>query len=70
MKNENDVWMMKNIIKDLGYTGREDRDSERKTFFTITLPKLIDETQNGTIDESTQRIQWFTRRSIKNYYTI
>ena len=39
MKNENDILMMNNIIRDLGYTGREDRDSKRKTFFTKTLPK-------------------------------
>ena len=38
MKNENDILMMNNIIEDLGYTGRKDRDSERQTLFTITLP--------------------------------
>ena len=34
MRNENDVLMMNNLIRDLGYTGRGDRQSNRKTFFT------------------------------------
>ena len=34
MKDENDILMMYNIIRDLGYTGDSDRDSKRKTFFT------------------------------------
>ena len=33
MKNEDDISMMYNIIRDLGYTGRRDRPSNRKTFF-------------------------------------
>ena len=45
--------MVNNIIRDLGYTGREDRDSKTKTFFTITLPKLVEENQNKTFDEIT-----------------
>ena len=48
MKNENDILMMYNIIRDLGYTGVGDRDSKRKTFFSKTLPKLADEIQNRT----------------------
>ena len=51
MKDEKDILMMYNIIRDLGYTGRGDKSSKRKTFFTITLPKLVDEIQNKTIDE-------------------
>ena len=39
MKNENDILMMDNIKSDLGYTGIGDRQSNRKTFFTITIPK-------------------------------
>ena len=54
MKNENDILMMIIIIRDLGYTGREDRGSKRKTFFTITLPKLVEEIQNKTFDEITE----------------
>ena len=53
MKNESDILMMNNIIRDLGYTGREDRNSKRKIFFTITLPKLVEEIQNKTFDEIT-----------------
>ena len=53
MKNESDFLMMNTFIRDLGYTGREDRYSERKTFFTITLPKLVEENQNKTFDEIT-----------------
>ena len=51
MKNENDILMMNNIINDLGYPGVGDRDSKRETFFTIKLPKLVDEFQNKTFDE-------------------
>ena len=42
---------MNNIINDLGYTGIGDRDSISKTFFTETLPKLVEEIQNKTFDE-------------------
>ena len=48
MKNESDILMINNIIRDLGYTGIGDRPSARKTFFTITLPKLVEELQNKT----------------------
>ena len=51
MKNKNDILMMNKIINGLGYTGVGDRDSKRKTFFTITFPKLVDEIQNKTFDE-------------------
>ena len=51
MKNENDNLMMNNIIRDLGYTGYVYRDSKRKTFLIITLPKLVHEVQNRTFDE-------------------
>ena len=33
-KDENDISMMYNIIRDLGYNGTGDRDSKRKIFFT------------------------------------
>ena len=39
MKNENDILMMNNVIRKLGYTGRADRDSKRKTFFTKKTSK-------------------------------
>ena len=51
MKNEKDILMMNNIIRDLGYTGDGDRDSKRKTFFLKKLPKLVEDIQNKTFDE-------------------
>ena len=53
MKKESDDLIMYNIVRDLGYTGIGDRDSKRKTFFTIRLPKLVEEIQNKTIEEIT-----------------
>ena len=53
MKNENDILMLNNIIRDLGYTGTGDRDSKRKKFFTKTLPKLSGDIQNRTFEEIT-----------------
>ena len=53
MKNENYILTMYNIVRDLGYTGVDDKKSNRKTFFTITLPKLFDDIQNKTFDEVT-----------------
>ena len=53
MKDENDILMMYNIIRDLGYNGEGDRDSKRKTFFLKKLPKLVEDIQNKTFDEIT-----------------
>ena len=53
MKNENDILMLNNIIRDLGYTGRGDYQSKRKTFLTETHPKLVEEIQNRTYEEIT-----------------
>ena len=53
MKDENDILMMFNIIKDIGYNGIGDRDSKRKTFFTKKLPKLVEDIQNKTFNEIT-----------------
>ena len=53
MKNENDILMMYNIINILGYTGIGDKPSKRKTFFTITLPQIVEEVQNKTFEEIT-----------------
>ena len=50
-KDEKDILMMHNNKNDLGYTGVEDRPSNRKTFLTITLPKVVDGIQNRTFDE-------------------
>ena len=51
MKDENDILMMYNIIRDIGYNGIGDRDSKRKIFFTKKLPKLVEDIQNKTFDE-------------------
>ena len=72
MKNENDILMMNNIIKVLAYTGVEDRDSKRKTFFTKTLPKLFDEIQNRTFDEfdlEGQGVKLIIPSNINDIYT-
>ena len=53
MKKEDDFLMMYNVIRDLGYPGIGDRQSNRKTFFTLTLLKLVEEFQNKTFDEIT-----------------
>ena len=52
MKDENDILMMYNIIRDLRYNGTGDRDSKRKTFFTKKPPKLVEDIQNRIFDES------------------
>ena len=54
MKDENDILMMYNIIRDLVYNGTGDRDSKRKKFFTKKLPKLVEDIQNRTFDEITE----------------
>ena len=51
MKKESDILMISKIFNDLGYTGIGDRESKRKTFFTKTLPKLVEKIQNKTFDE-------------------
>ena len=53
MKNEHDILMLNNIIRDLEYTGIGHYTSKRKTFLTITLPKLVEEIQNKTFEEIT-----------------
>ena len=53
MKDENDILMMYNIIRDLRYNGTGDRDSKRKTFFTKKLPKQVEDIQNKTFEENT-----------------
>ena len=42
---------MNNIVRELRYTGVGDRDSKRKTFFTKTLPKLVEEIHKKTFNE-------------------
>ena len=52
MKNESDISMMNNIIKDLDYTGKGDTSIKRKKNFTIELPRRVEEIQNKTFDET------------------
>ena len=46
MKNEENNLMIYNIVRGLGYTGVGDKNSNRKTFFTKTIPELVDDIQN------------------------
>ena len=52
MKNEDDMLTMY-IIRDLGYTSVGDKKTNRKTFFTTTLPTVVDDIQNKIFDETT-----------------
>ena len=65
MKDENDILMMYNIIRDLGYTGDGDRDSKRKIFFNKKLPKLVEDIQNKTFDEITDDSDGLQREGVK-----
>ena len=65
MKNENVILMMNIIIRDLGYTGLRDYPSKRKTFFTKTLPKLIEEIQNRTFEEIINDSDVLQREGVK-----
>ena len=53
MKDETDILMMFNIIRDLGYNGIGDRDSKQKIFFTKKLPLLVEDIQNKTFEDIT-----------------
>ena len=53
LKNENDILMLYNIMKDLGYTGISDIKSKRKTFLSEKLPKLVEKIHNKTFEEIT-----------------
>ena len=57
MKNENDILMLNNIIRDLGYTGIGDYPSKRVIFFKTKLPKLVEEIQNKTFEEINDDLQ-------------
>ena len=65
MKNEDDILTTCNIVRDLGYTGVGDKKSNRKTFFTITLPKLVDDIQKKTSDEITDDSDDLQREGVK-----
>ena len=51
MKDEKDILRMFNIINDLVYTGRDDKSSKRKTFFTVIFTEFVEKIQNKTFDE-------------------
>ena len=68
MKNENDILMTNTFIRDLENTGRGDVQSNRKTSFTITLPKLVDAIQNKTFDEITDHSDDLQVKELKLLY--
>ena len=51
MKNESDFSLMNNFVNDLVYTGRGDKSLKRKNFFTIELPKRVEEIQKTNFNE-------------------
>ena len=53
LKNENDILMLYNLVRDIGYTGIGDNKSKRKLFLTETLPRLVEEIQNRTFEKIT-----------------
>ena len=53
MKRSSDILLRNNILNCLRYTSVGDKKSNRKTFLTITLPKIVDEIQNRTFEEIT-----------------
>ena len=61
MKNDDDFLMLYNNLKDIKHTGIKDRPSNRKTFFTIDLPKRVSESSNirfiGNTDDSDSDLQ-------------
>ena len=65
---------MNNIIRDLGYTSRRDRQSKS---FIKTLPKIVEENQNKTFDEITddsddlqgEGIKTIISFNMTNFYT-
>ena len=68
MKNENEILMLNNIINDLGYTGVRDRDSKRKTFLTVTLPKF-EEIIDDSDDLHGEGVKIMIRSNIFAMYT-
>ena len=50
----------------MGYTCVGDRPSNRKTFFTKILPKLVEEIQNKTLDEIIDNHDDLKRKGVRN----
>ena len=65
MKDESDILMMKNIIRNLGHKGIGDKKSNRKIFFAKFLPKKDEEIQNKTFDEITDSSDSFQGEGVK-----
>ena len=53
MKNDDEFLMLYKILKDINITVTKDRPSNRKTFFTIDLPKRVSEINNKNFIENT-----------------
>ena len=70
MKTEDDILMKYNFVRDLEYTSDGDRYSKRKTFFTIKLPKLVDEIQNETFDENDLGVEELKKLLFRLIYLI
>ena len=51
MRSESDILTMSNNSSDLDYTGIGDRDSNIKTIFTKSFPKLVEKNQNRFFDD-------------------
>ena len=71
MKNENDILMLNNILRDVKYTSVGNRPSNRKNFFT-ELPKRVNEIQNKTfneIDLEGQGLKIIVPSNIIDFYT-
>ena len=78
MKSDDDFLRLYNILKDVKYTGKIDRPSNRKKIFTIELPKKVSEIQNITFGENTddsdsdsqgERLKIIIPSNVVDYYT-
>ena len=65
MTKGNDILLMNNNLNDSGYTGIGDRDSKTKTFFTKTLPKLVEKIQNRPFDEIQTTLMIYKEKELK-----
>ena len=52
LKNDDELLMLYNILKDVKYTGNGSRSSNRKNFFTTELPKKVSEINNLRFNEN------------------
>ena len=69
MKNENDILTMNIIINDFGYTGVADKKTNKKTFLTIALPKLVDEITDDSDDLQREGVKIIIPSNIIDIYT-